>query len=267
MYQIRLIKRGKFSRNFPKIFFVFSLVLAVVLILNFFSPMFSVVSGVLSPFLKAGNFFYEGLGRVPKFFSDKNKIIEENKSLADEIIKNRLDAIDVESIKYENQKLREELKIKLEGNFIAAPITARHPQIPTDSLFLDGGTEEGINSGDLVLAGERIIIGKIAKASKNRSIASLSSFARFVSYGYVARTSEPIEIEGDGGGSIKARVPIDFDITLGDEIMVGGSFNFLAAIVGAIEEDRSSGFKDVLMSLPVDVSKINMVFVYPLISE
>jgi cell shape-determining protein MreC len=227
----------------------------------------SLISDVLSPLFKTGNFFYETLEKVPKFFSDKNKLIEENKNLSSEIENLHLDIADHESIKDENQKLREELKIKPVGDFISASILAKSPQIPLDTLFLDKGTADGINKGDLVLTGERVLVGKIVEISKNKATATLNSFAGAVSYGFVSRTNEPLEIKGVGGGSIEAKVPIDFDISVGDKIIVGGSLNFLAAIVGVVEEDTSSGFKNILMSLPTDISKINIVFVKSYINE
>jgi len=267
MHQTRRTKQSLFNGNFLRVLAIFLIILVFILTLNISNPVRSLVSEFLSPFFKTGNFFYNSLSQVSKFFSDKSKLIEENEKLLNEIENNRLDVINYESIKYENQKLREELQIKPAGNFIAVPIIAKSPQIPLDSLFLDKGTEDGISNGDLVLIDERILIGKIVKVSKNKAVASLNSFAGVVSYGYIARTIEPIEIKGSGGGGIEAKVPIDFDIFAGDKIMVSSSLTYLAAIVGAVEEDRSSGFKNILMSLPVDVSKINIVFVQPLISE
>ncbi len=267
IFQIKHTKQNLFGRNFFKIFIIFLIILVFVLIFNIFGPARSLASEIFSPFFKTGNFFYERMSQIPKIFADKNKLIEENKKLLAEVENSRLDIIDYESIKYENQKLRRELEIRPEGNFIAASIIAKSPQIPPDSLFLDKGFKDGLNNGDLVLAGERILIGKIAKMSKNRAMVALNSFANAVSYGYVARTNEPLEINGGGGGRLETKVAIDFDIIAGDKIMVADSFTYLAAIVGVVEEDQSSGFKNIFMSLPVDVSKISIVFIEPLTSE
>jgi len=224
-------------------------------------------SNILYPLFKTGGYFYNTVGWIPKFFSDKNMIIEENKNLLSEKENYRLIMVDYESIKYENQKLRDELEVKPAGNFITASVVARPPQMPLDSLLLDRGTEDGINNGDFVLVGERILIGRVAKATGNKAVVALSSFANVASYGCIARTNEPLEIKGMGGGNIEAKIPIDFDIVVGDKIMVNNSFNYLVAVVGSTEEDRSSGFKDILMSLPVNISKINIVFIAPFISE
>jgi cell shape-determining protein MreC len=193
--------------------------------------------------------------------------MEENAGLLSQLENLRLDIADYESIKSENKQLRDDLKIKPIGNFITSSILAKSPQIPLDSLFIDRGTIDGINNGDVVLASEKVLIGKIAKVTKNRATVALNSFAGVITYGFVERTNEPLEIKGVGGGSMEAKAPIDFDIAVGDKIMMGGPFTFLAAVAGAVEEDKSSGFKNVLLSLPVDVSKINTVFVVPTINE
>jgi rod shape-determining protein MreC len=260
MHPIQHSKRGFFGTNFSKTSAVISAIVVLILIFSIFGSVRSLASGALAPFFKIGNYFYSTFGHLPKFFSDKSQLITENEKLANELEQNRLDLAVLESVKYENGKLREELQMKPEGKFLTVAITARSPQIPLDTLLLNEGTEAGINLGDSVLAGGRTFIGKIAKVSWNTSIVSLNSFADSVSYGYVARTNEPIELKGAGGG-LEARVPIDFDITVGDKIMSGGSVDCLIAVVGAIEEDRSSGFRNVLLSMPVPVSKINFVFI------
>jgi cell shape-determining protein MreC len=264
MYPIRNTKRSLFSPNLIKILVMFLAVVLLVLVFNTSNPVRSLTGDLLSPVFKTGNFFYKNFGQIPKYFSDKNKLAGENEKLLDELEKTLVTEADYESIKYENDKLREELKLKPVGNFIAASVIAKSPQIPLDSLFLDRGTADGINNGDFILVAERILIGKIVKISGNKATVALNSFAGNISYGYVARTNEPLEMKGNGGGGIEAKVPIDFDITVGDKIMVGGPFESFAAVVGAVEEDRSSGFKKILMSLPADISKINIVFIYPL---
>jgi cell shape-determining protein MreC len=260
MHPIQHSKRSFLSSNFLKKYIVLFFVVIFILIFSIFNPMLSLVGNVFSPFLKTGNFFYNSFGSIPRFFSDKNQLISENQKLSDELQKNNLNVVEFESLKYENQKLREELQIKPVGNFITSAIIAKPPQIPLDTLFLDEGINSGINNGDLVLVGNRILIGKISKVSDGNATVSLNSFAGVVSYGYISRTNEPIEVRGNGG-DMEAKVPIDFDVVVGDKIITGGSVNFIIAVVGAIEVDHSSGFKNILISMPVNVLKINFVFI------
>jgi rod shape-determining protein MreC len=267
IFQIKHTKHDSFNRNFLKIFTIFLLILVCILIFSVLGSTRSLVANVFSPFLKVGDYFYQGFGQITKSFYDKNKLIEDNKNLSDQIENNSLNLIDYESIKSENEKLREALKMKPAGNFIAANIIAKSPQIPLDSLFIDKGSADGLSLADPVLSGERILIGRIVKLTNNRATVALNSFAGVVSFGYVARTNEPLEIKGAGGGSIEAKAPIDFDIVAGDKILVSGTLAYSVAVVGAVEEDRSSGFKNILLSLPVDISKTNIVFVEPTVKE
>ena len=262
IYPTRNTNKNLFGLSSNKTLIIFLTIAALVLVFNTSNPLHSLAEKLLSPVLKSGNFFYDSLNQIPKYFSDKNNLIEENNKLLAEVENGRIDAVDNESVKYENQKLREELKMKPVGDFITASIIAKFPQVPLDSLFINMGTADGVNNGDLIFASERVLLGKLVKVSGNKATVALNSFAGTVSYGYVARTNEPLEIKGNGGGVIEANVPIDFDIVVGDKIMVAGSLDSLAAVVGAVEEDKSSGFKNVLMSLPVDISKINIVFIY-----
>ncbi|MBN2094368.1 MAG: rod shape-determining protein MreC [Candidatus Zambryskibacteria bacterium] len=269
MKMIYPIKRNKKSIWYNKTFRLVSFFLVVLIFAFLIGNIFanSLLTEVLNPFLKTGNFFYKNLNQIPKFFSDKLILIKENQELLEEINQNHLNLVNIIALNYENQRLREELSIKLSGQFLAASIIAKFPQVALDSLILDKGINENIKVGDLVLASDRILIGRIAKSNNNSSTIKLNSFVDVYTYGFVARTNEPIEIKGSGGGNMKANLPIDFDIEVGDEIMIGGSFNFIAAVAGVIDEDRLSGFKNVFMSLPTDIYKLNTVFIYPLNNE
>jgi rod shape-determining protein MreC len=266
-FLIKHTKQNLFNKSSSKILVIFFIILILILTFGFSNTARSLTADILSPLFSVGDHFYNILNQVPKFFLDKNNLISQNTKLLSELENLRLNIADYESIKYENQQLREELNIKPAGDLKAAEVYARPPQIPLDTLFIDRGVADGLNNGDLILAGERILIGKIVKLSKNKSVVALNSFAGAVSYGYVSRTNEPIEVDGVGGGNLEAKVPIDFDIAVGDKVMTAGSLHLVAAIVGSIEEDKSSGLKNVLMSLPVNVSEINTVFISPLISQ
>lgn len=259
--------RNIFGNNLTKIFVVFFFIFIFIFILNIWSLTKSLVSNILSPFFGVGTYFYENTLGISKLFYNKAELVKENSELRNKLENNNLDIVDYQSVKYENQKLREELNLKESGDFIASSIIAKAPQIPLDSLFIDKGSKDGLKNGDLVLARERVLLGKIVKVSQNRATVVLNSFAGTVSYGNILRTNETLEIIGFGGGSIKAKVPIDFDIIVGDKIMILGSTSYLAAIVAVIEEDKTSGLKDVFMSLPVEISKSNIVFVESLIVE
>lgn len=236
-------------------------IVALILIFGLSGSVRSLSSDFFSGFFQSGSRLLSGVGLVPKFLSDKNKLIAENEKMSEEIESHHLDLIDYESLKNENRNLRETLRLKPVGEFMAAMVIARPPQIPLDSLFIDRGGEDGLQVGDLVLGSDRVLIGRIVQVSKRRATVALSSFAGVTSYGFLERTNEPLEVLGVGGSSLEVRVPIDFDIVVGDKMMTQGTSAYSVAVSQLIEEDSSSGFKRVLLSLPVNISKVNTVFI------
>lgn len=220
----------------------------------------SLITDFFVPFFKIGNFFYVNFEKFPKFFSDKNYLIAKNDALSEELNRVRLVDINLEILKEENRRLRKELELKPNFDFIASTVIAKPPQIPMDSLFLDKGTNDGLKLGDQVFLSENILIGRIVLISDKTATVATNSSANFLSFGYVFRTEESLEIRGAGGGFMEAKVPIDFDIKENDKIINQGSASYLIAIVSSIEEDKSAGFKNILMSLPISLDKINIAF-------
>jgi len=49
--------------------------------------------------------------------------------------------------------------------------------------------------------------------------------------------------------------------------MFESSIPYVAAIVGVIEENDSLGFKNILLSLPTNISRVRLVFVEPKLGE
>ena len=265
-YLLKQNKKGPLSQINFKEWVVILTTIFLIAIFSISKSARSSVSDLFSPFFGAGNYFYNSVNKIHSVFTDKTVLINENTKLSDEIENNILSISDYESIKYENSKLREELGMRPIGENLAANIVARAPQIPLDSIFINSGTKKGVHEGDLVLVGERNLVGKVAEVSQNRATVILNTFASIKTYGFVSRTNESIELDG-AGSSIEAKVPIDFDIEIGDKIMVNGSSIYLAAVVGSVDEDKASGFKKVLLSLPVDMTKVNMVFVESLVDQ
>lgn len=267
IYQIKHTRQNFFGSKFIKILGALLLIALIFFLISIFAPTRRLVVNIFSPFLEMGNGFYATFENMPSFFSDKIKLIEENDILLAELQDSYLLKANYESIEYENRKLREELMLRPEGDFKTAVVIAKPPQIPLDSLFLNIGISDGVGNDDMVLAADRVLIGKIVKTSIDKSTVALNSFAGSNLFGFIARTNEPLEIKGTGGGNMEAKVPIDFDVVLGDKIMINHSAIYLAGVVGLVEEDKLSGFKNIILSLPVNVSEIRVVFIKPTSSE
>ncbi len=231
------------------------------LFIIFFSPAKYFFADLSVPFLKTGSSFYESFSFVSKWFSGKDALVEENLNLSKKIESLNADLISYESLMQENQNLRQELGLKPKGSMVSAEIIARSPQMPIDSILINKGVSDGVKNGDFVLVSSSVFIGKISKAASLSSVVTLNSFPGTNIYGQVERTGESIEINGTGGGNMQIKVPIDFDIVPGDRVDVSMTGSNVAAIAGAIDEDKSSGFKTVIFSLPANLSKLKTVFI------
>lgn len=269
MYQIKPTNKKQWwlGGNFFKM-----LLLAILVVVCFFvfnNQLFGgqLASTMLTPFFKAGDYFYQHLSYIPNIFSDKNKLLEEKLELLGAVENLRIAEMSYQSLKTENEQLRKELGLKPSKDSIAASIIGRPPQVPLDTLLLDKGSDDLVGTGDFVLANGRVLIGRIVKLNKQNATVALDSSSSVVSRGFLERTREPLEIRGFGGGGMQVKVPIDFDIVVGDKVIVANSLNYIAAIVGVVENNDSSGFKNVLLSLPSDVSKLQTVFIEHFISD
>lgn len=260
-------KRNPSKKSASKILLTLLSILVLIFLLNSFSFGSSLVSNALAPLFNTGGLFYKAYDGLLRSFSDNDAILEENDLLAQKVTELETRVIDYEAIKGENSSLRAELGLRPTTLPSAARVISKPPQIPLDTLVIDKGASEGLKEGNLVLAGERILIGKVVKVSRSQATVAVSSFPGVLSYGYVDRTSEAIEIKGEGGSGMQTKVPLDFDLKLGDRIMSFGPVPYEVGIVGSIEEDKASGFKNILVSLPASISKTNLVFIEPVAAE
>ena len=82
MYQIKPTNK---KNKFFKIALLFSVVFGFVLIINIFNIGSSIASVALSPFFKAGDYFYKFVAIIPKSFYDKTKLLAENNILSENL--------------------------------------------------------------------------------------------------------------------------------------------------------------------------------------
>lgn len=261
IYQTNSNNRNTWFRN-RTFKFVVAFTLVSVLI-SFFGPARNFVAKISTPFLEVGSVFYNRFSFLPKIFSDKQKLVEENTLLSDEVENLNAKLIGYDAVNQENEELRRELGLRPKENFLAAEIIARPPQIPLDSVLINKGSKDGIKKGDAALAASGVLVGNVADVYDSTSIVALSSFPGTSISGHIERTGEQIEINGTGGGNMQSKVPIDLDIGQGDRIVVSGTGANIASIAGVIEEDKASGFKTVFFSLPVNPSRIRIIFIEP----
>ncbi len=247
------------SKTFIKILGIFLVVLFFVVIR--FTGIGGSINSLLSPLFSLGDNMYQNINDLPEKFWSKDQLLQEIESLREKEKELDLKLTDISALQFENGELRKSLAIKPEQNFISAFVVARPPQTSFDTLLIDKGIESGVKIGDLILASNSVMIGKIVEVKKDSSIVLLNSSPSAYFAANISRNNEPIEIFGHGSANLYSKLPINVDIEVGDTIILNYGKVFSIGVVEKIENEETSGFKHVFLSLPVNISSLGLVFV------
>lgn len=221
------------------------------------------ISQILLPVFKIGDSSYKVVPGISESFWSKEKLLQELQVLREKERELNLKLTDIVALQFENRELRNALKVKPEQAFITSFVVARPPQTSFDTLLIDVGKNSSVNVGDSVLVSPNTMIGKVIETKLDSSIVLLNSSSLLYFSAQIARNSVPLEVFGHGSGNLFSKVPIITDIEIGDVIVSNYGNIFSIGVVREIIEDEASGFKDIFIALPANISNINLVFILP----
>lgn len=240
------------TRRSPLTALLVALAAALVLFAAIFrSPLSSLLWRALGPILA----LRDGLGNTDAA-SLRSDLASTTAALAD---RDRLAA--------ENAQLRAQLgRVDAPRGQIAAGVLMRPPGTPYDTLIVDAGAAQGVAVGDRVSAGA-LAIGTVDEV--------YASSARVVLYSAPGQTYDavleaqgagrsgavPVTVEGQGGGSLVARVPSGTDVRAGDTVAFPGLAGGMAGVVSGIAGADTDTFKTVYLRLPVNLFDLEIVYI------
>lgn len=177
---------------------------------------------------------------------------------------------DREALMKENEELKSRLGRDPNVPRVLAGVILRPPATPYDTLVIDAGFREGLARGDAVSAGGTTMIGVVSELYANSARVTLYS-APGEKYDALLHLSDgstlPVAIEGQGGGSLVARVPAGTLVRAGDYALLPGIMGGLTAKVTHVEGAEGESFSAVYLSLPVSPSSLRFVEVLKLPSH
>ncbi|MDD5068540.1 MAG: rod shape-determining protein MreC [Candidatus Pacebacteria bacterium] len=239
--------------------FLFFLVL-----FQFLAPSFlpRIFASVTRPVLVFKNGVLKTSSDFFSVFYFKSYLIEENNSLRSELA--RLDGVEAQlKLKEdENQSLQDALQMVPEGKALAlASIILKPPRFPYDTLLVGGGANQKFEVGNLVYAGENILVGRVGEVYSRTSKIKLFSSSGEKTEAFVGPKAIPVELLGLGGGNFEAKIPRGADVLEDDSVYISGKNHDLIGVLGAITPAATDSFIKGMVRVPVNLFELQYVSV------
>ncbi|HAV11519.1 MAG TPA: rod shape-determining protein MreC [Candidatus Moranbacteria bacterium] len=236
---------------------------------GFFNPFRAVFSQIAYPF---ETFSYsvsykfrdmrDFLVSIGELKDENRRFIGENQALLAENAKLR-------DMERENAFLREQVgllprdKFDLEATFVISGDS----QGAGNWLEINKGSDNGVREGMAVVVSKGILIGKVQQVFSNRSRVMLLSNPKSAVGIAVSQSGAKGIVKGEYGLGIVADSILQTDsVSIGNEVVTTGAGSDVprGLLVGTVQQVRPSSdhlFQQAAISSPVDVSKLEAVFV------
>ncbi|MFH1088820.1 MAG: rod shape-determining protein MreC [Candidatus Uhrbacteria bacterium] len=181
-----------------------------------------------------------------------------------------VDQAEFDSLKIENQNLREQLSFFERESFqhITASIISRSVS-PIDSVFIiDRGSDDGVKEGAAVIVSEGHLIGKVIKVSSKTSTVQSILGRGAKSAISLLNSSRTLGIsEGSGSALLTLRfVPQNETVAINDLVVTSGLEamippGLIVGVVTSVERDPAAPFQEATVEPLIDPRRYNSVSV------
>lgn len=260
-----------FSTKLFKVFFIalFLLLLIFANPYNFFSPFRGVVTAITLPFQKVAYSVSIGYVNVKDFLGSVGQLKDENKKLIaekQELLAKNAKLSDVEN---ENTILRQQLEIlpREKYNLMAANIVSQDPHGMGNWIEVDKGINDGVSVGMSVIVSKGILLGRVQEVSAGSSKIILLTNSKSMVNSMTSSNGTKGIVKGEYGLGIIFDMVLQSDsIQVGDDVVtsgIGGEFprGFFVGVIQEIHSSDDNLFQQAVISSPVQVSKLQMVFI------
>lgn len=248
---------------FTKVFLAILAIAVIIFIVRFFFPNTLTSTGqfISSPFWKAKNSSVEGVVNSTQLLRSKRSLIFENDNLKNEIKETEFKLLGFESLKQENESLKELLGrgvLNIEDTVLGA-VLARPNISPYDTFIIDIGSGHKILKDDDVFVYGNVYIGKVDEVFKNTSTVKLFSSPGEITQVSIGLQNISANAKGRGGGNFIVELPRGTEVEKGDIVTIPGIDIKLFAVVEEIESRPSDPFITILFKNPVNINDIKWV--------
>jgi len=230
------------------------IIVSVLLILFFFGPSVkSTVQWFSSPVITTKNVIVSPFKTSAEYFKFKQNLVDENEILKNENRRLEIENLTVESLKKENQSLREVVGFKEQDqNLVVAKVISQPPFSPYDTFVLGLGEAETFVGNKVYYSG--IIIGEIEEVYKKTAVVRLYSSSEKTMF--VNISGNETEATGLGGGGFILTLPKDIKISERETIFTN---SVPIGRVDSIEQDSGGAFQTIYFRYPFNINNIDFV--------
>ncbi len=212
------------------------------------------------PVLVLGGNAGSRLASLGSYFRDKSNLEGENEALRRKLGEQNAMMSDHDTLTKENSELKEALGRKSENDsLVLSAILSKPNRSPYDTLVIDAGTSEEVESGDLVFAAGNVPIGRVKEVYPFSSKVVLFSTSREKTEVVLSEENVFIEIIGRGGGNFEMVLPRESDIQKGAEVALPGIRPYVVGIVETVISDPRDAFAKALLVSPVNIYELKFV--------
>lgn len=236
-------------------------VLVLVFCIHFFFP--KVYPTILYPFT---SFFWKSetsvlgwFGSMGEMVMSKYSLVKENKKLREEIASRDGSMLLLDTLRKENESLKNDLNRSGKGDLVLGVILSRPPISPYDTLVIDVGATDDVSLGDKVYGLGDTLIGDIVEVYEHQSKVSLFSTPGRETPVLVGSSTIATNAMGRGGGNFSVKLPADIKIQKGDSILTTQIRPHVFGSVQEIVVDSSDSLQTILFRAPLNINEFRFV--------
>lgn len=190
-------------------------------------------------------------------FIPRYTLVAENKKLEDRV---RDLSLSLSALRADMRALEREAYIATttvpSRTILRGAVYAKPPVSPYGTFLVNVGWQSGVREGDYAYAHEDVAVGTIESVSSYHSIVSLISRPDRETSG-IFETGIQVPLVGQGGGVLKALVPVGSAVEVGHLIYATDSSRPVIGVVEALEEDTGEGVLIVFIRQSVNPHEIS----------
>lgn len=224
------------------------------------------VIDALAPFVLSIRYQVDRLSAWGETIQTIPRLADENQKLADRVREMESLAIANQQLRHENDLLRDELGIEQRGDvsrYLAAPVVSR-PAAGASMLIIGKGGRDGFVPNMAVVA-HGYFIGTVREVYTNTSLVDLIGSPSLVVPVVLEKSQTVGLLKAASSGLVVSEIPRDVVVSPNEAVVTAplGSVvtaGLPVASVARVEATQSDIFQSAVLTTPVDLSRLEIVF-------